>query len=243
MGYPTDFAAHIFYLLLSYAYIKKSKLRLIEYGLFLILAYIVYSYNNAKLDTICILILILIMNIYAWSLKRKIFIKIFSLSWLSVIVCCLFSVIISALFDPNNFFFSQLNLLLTGRLEIGHNALQIYKVNMFGQQIQQNGLGGISGYTMSLLGNISSYFYIDSSYIYILLSYGILFFVFFILKLALVSRKMIKMGDLLFPLILSVISISSIVDQNLFSLAYNPFILSLFASMRPSKTYYLRRIE
>ena len=61
--YATDFAAHIFYLVLMYFYLRSGKFNLIEIMLFLYSSFFIANQCDARLDSICI-IMIVFFSIY-----------------------------------------------------------------------------------------------------------------------------------------------------------------------------------
>ena len=72
--YTTDFAAHIFFMLLTAYYLYHKKLRWCHYIGTCVIAGVIYHYCNAKLDTICILLLAVVFGIYhimRWQKERE----------------------------------------------------------------------------------------------------------------------------------------------------------------------------
>lgn len=74
-------------------------------------------------------------------------------------------------FDSGSIFLNSVNNLLSGRITLGKQALQLYGIKPLGQNIYIRGNGGIQG-----LNNVTdAYFFIDSSFLDILIRYGAFF--------------------------------------------------------------------
>lgn len=146
-------------------------------------------------------------------------------------VMALGSILFSFIFNPNNQIFTTFDKILTNRLAMGHLALYEYPVKFFGQYISQNGSGGLSFETgLTSKGTNLAYFFIDSSYIKILLGFGVVFFLIYLYGL---SRSMyVNLGkeNYMLPIILTIICISSVIDQHMLEVAYNPFLICIITT-------------
>ena len=120
----------------------------------------------------------------------------------------------------------KLNNLLSRRLQYGSVYLKEYKYSLFGSYIEQHGNGG----TVEKLSQrgISSYTYIDISYMRIMFMFGILALLIVCVIHVIYCYKRIKKGDFLWPVCIALIAISAMIDQHLIDFAYNPFIFSFW---------------
>lgn len=124
--------------------------------------------------------------------------------------------------------YTWIDKLMSGRLTLGNVALSQYSIwKIFGQYIYSRGNGGISGQE----GFLNEYFYIDSSYLSILLKYGpiftLLLFLIFIFKLIEIYKK----EYWILSISLIVIFINAIIADFLYVPFVNPFILVLFCQL------------
>ena len=223
--YPTNFAAYLVYLILAYVYIRKDKLKVIDYLIFILCMYISYHYCDARLDSITI-ILISIFCIFKNVIQKclnnsKIVRLIFEYLFL---ICASLTIFFTLNYNSTSKFYQSIDHAFSGRLSIGHNMINEYGISLFGQNIILNGWGGKTEYSYDYVYN-----YIDSSYIRILLLYGIIIFIFAVIGNIYIAKKAIKKNDIYLIIILSIISINSIVAQHYMDFSYN-FLLIIYLS-------------
>ena len=73
------------------------------------------------------------------------------------------------------------------------------------------------------------YFFLDSSYISILLQYGLIMFVMILILWGIIGLRARKEKDWVLLWILAIIAFQSIMEQHLLDISYNPFLWILFA--------------
>lgn len=218
--YPTDFAAHVFYLVLSYCYIKGKNLRLFDYTLFLILAILLLYFCDARLDSISIILTVLAMLLLSFKKNRPIRRIINFLLSYSVPICATFFIILTIIYSPNNENLIKLNSLLSNRLSLGKYGIEEYGFSLFGKYIEMSGWGGLNGFNKK----ISTYFFIDSSFLKITLTYGIIFTLFICVMYVSFCKDRIKNNDILLPTLIALASLNSMIAHHFIDLAYNPFL-------------------
>lgn len=262
--YTTDFAAHIFFMLLIAYYLYQEKLRPYHYIGTCAIAGLIYYYCYAKLDTICILLMALFFGGYhvlKWQYGREktemqavaitpviekagtehkefafkrtnayyrwkgIWGKI---ALISMPVLTILMYYWSASYKIGNEFLEMIDETITGRLGLGNIGIKEYGITLFGQNIPMVGMGGSTE-------TPKDYFFIDSSYLFILLRYGIIFlFMVFIIYWA-ICHKYKK--DTTFILCIVLLAISCFIDHHLLDEAYNPLGYALFAKMGSTNFY------
>jgi hypothetical protein len=227
MIYPTNFAACVFFLVLAYCYLRHDKMNRFDYIGIMIIGSIVYIFTDARLDVITIILLLVALGIYQKRtvLKNK-YHLIIRLSVYIIPAAALFSLITSYLYHPTNFITGKLNSILSGRLNHAKDAFNNYPINLFGHDIPQTGWGGFRGYYG---GQNFHYFFIDCSYVRVLLMYGLIMFAWVIIGYVLVAKRYLRHNDSLFVLMIALVAISSIVDANLIEAATNPFMFAFLA--------------
>lgn len=110
--------------------------------------------------------------------------------------------------------------LISNRLRLQSHAMAEYGIRIFGQYIKMVGNGGSE--TLP-----ADYFFIDCSYYFIVLQYGLVFGVLVFAVYILCSKK--YRLDSYFQLVIIMIAINCMIAHHLLELAYNPFALALFA--------------
>ena len=128
--------------------------------------------------------------------------------------------------DAPSAFYNRFSFLASfrSRLEIGRAALSNYAVTLFGQHVPQRGNGGFT------IPDGDAYFYIDSSYIRVLVMYGSVIFIFALLLYAILSLRAAAAGNIYLLCILALIAVDSVTEQYFLNPACNPFFLLVFTN-------------
>lgn len=220
--YPSDLAARIFYLMLGYIVIKKFSLSLPEYISLISITITTYVVTDTKLDLILMVMLVLSAIFYKYI--SKILDCTNNIVLNSTIISFIFiNLFLAYIYNPNNFVFKIIDKVLTGRLYFGHVGFKDYNVTLYGQYVYQNGWGGIHK-------AVTNYFYIDSSWVRVLLMQGVIVYLFILWLIVRNTNNFLlnKKYGLLIALLFVVIS--SAIDQHLLELSYNFMFLATFAN-------------
>ena len=225
--YPTDFASHCFYLFLAISYLLKDKLIWTRSLFGVLLSAFIIKYCDARLNALSILLATVIFIYFYYSNGKKI--KIFALLPYSAVVFASVVTYFSYKFSWSNPFLVSINKLITGRLALGRNAFDTFGVHLFGTRNVQ--FIGSGGKTESVIG----YNYVDSSYVQMLFTYGIVPVVLLLIIYVVASRKQYKDGQYLLVAILSLIAFNCMIEAFWFVPTYNIFMFLLFTTNTFSK--------
>ena len=225
--YPTDFASHCFYLFLAISYLLKDKFIWTRSLFGVLLSAFIIKYCDARLNALSILLATVIFIYFYYSNGKKL--KIFALLPYSAVVFASIVTYLSYKFSWSNPFLVSINKLITGRLALGRNAFDTFGVNLFGTRNVQ--FIGSGGKTESVIG----YNYVDSSYVQMLFTYGIVPVVLLIIIYVVASRKQYKDGQYLLVAILSLIAFNCMIEAFWFVPTYNIFMFLLFTTNTFSK--------
>ena len=225
--YPTDFASHCFYLFLAISYLLKDKLIWTRSLFGVLLSAFIIKYCDARLNALSILLATAIFMYFYYSNGKKL--KIFALFPYSVVVFASVVTYLSYKFSWSNPFLVSVNKLITGRLALGRNAFDTFGVHLFGTRNVQ--FIGSGGKTESVIG----YNYVDSSYVQMLFTYGIVPVTLLIIIYVVASRKQYKDGQYLLVAILSLIAFNCMIEAFWFVPTYNIFMFLLFTTNTFSK--------
>ncbi|EQM53776.1 polysaccharide biosynthesis protein [Lactiplantibacillus plantarum EGD-AQ4] len=233
--YTTDFAAHIFYLCAAYLYLQARRFRLVMLIPALLGLVVVYQFTKTMTDTIALVVLISGYLVYVYRRKHR-HVKwlrpLLRYSFLTLPIASGLMIGLSNIFNYQDKLLATLNDALSTRLALGQNALLAYGVKLFGQSpIPINGWGGDRGQTVASGVGDATYFFIDSSFLNMLISYGLLFTVIVIAGITWFLYQRTRHNDYLLPVIMMAIAISSMFDQHFLEVTYNSFILMLFAEL------------
>ena len=225
--YPTDFASHCFYLFLAISYLLKDKFIWTRSLFGVLLSAFIIKYCDARLNALSILLATVIFIYFYYSNGKKL--KIFALLPYSAVVFASIVTYLSYKFSWSNPFLVSVNKLITGRLALGRNAFDTFGVHLFGTRNVQ--FIGSGGKTESVIG----YNYVDSSYVQMLFTYGIVPVVLLIIIYVVTSRKQYKDGQYLLVAILSLIAFNCMIEAFWFVPTYNIFMFLLFTTNTFSK--------
>ena len=220
--YPTDFASHCFYLFLAVSYLLKDKFIWTRSLFGVLLSAFIIKYCDARLNALSILLATVIFIYFYYSNGKKI--KIFALLPYSAVVFASIVTYLSYKFSWSNPFLVSINKLITGRLALGRNAFDTFGVHLFGTRNVQ--FIGSGGKTESVIG----YNYVDSSYVQMLFTYGIVPVVLLLIIYVVASRKQYKDGQYLLVAILSLIAFNCMIEAFWFVPTYNIFMFLLFTT-------------
>ena len=220
--YPTDFASHCFYLFLAISYLLKDKFIWIRTLFGVLLSAFIIKYCDARLNALSILLATVIFIYFYYSNGKKL--KIFALLPYSAVIFASVVTYLSYKFSWSNPFLVSVNKLITGRLALGRNAFDTFGVHLFGTRNVQ--FIGSGGKTESVIG----YNYVDSSYVQMLFTYGIVPVVLLLIIYVVASRKQYKDGQYLLVAILSLIAFNCMIEAFWFVPTYNIFMFLLFTT-------------
>ena len=220
--YPTDFASHCFYLFLAISYLLKDKFIWTRSLFGVLLSAFIIKYCDARLNALSILLATVIFIYFYYSNGKKL--KIFALLPYSAVVFASVVTYLSYKFSWSNPFLVSINKLITGRLALGRNAFDTFGVHLFGTRNVQ--FIGSGGKTESVIG----YNYVDSSYVQMLFTYGIVPVILLIIIYVIASRKQYKDGQYLLVTILSLIAFNCMIEAFWFVPTYNIFMFLLFTT-------------
>ena len=237
INYPTDFSAILFYLILAWFYIRGKKLKYIELGIAGLLGIFVYWFCDARMNTICIIGASLVFAVHKFFSKKaekkqkeyRICKPISMLLILSGILCSLVMTGLTMLYSPNNPIIAFIDNALSSRLRLGHKGIDIYGFTLWGQNIPMIGLG-------STTKDVDFYFFLDSSYIYNLLQFGLLIAVLLLAAWTMISGKAYIKKEWELLLILAIIAVQCMVEHHMVSVAFNPFWMALLGELSVETT-------
>lgn len=226
---PTDLAARWFYLSLAYVSYKNMTLKKIEILNIFLISIIMYIITDTRLDLLLsiLLVIVLVFKEQVIDIVKKL--TEYKLIYLIPIIVSFITIILGYTYNSKNYIFSMLNKLLSDRLALEKRAFNDYNVKLFGQYVHQNGYGrGVK---------VTDYFFIDSSYVRILMMLGVV--TFFIIMFFLISIEKKFLDEKLYGMVIALLFmvLSSSIDQHLLEISYNTMFLVQFATLSNTQKY------
>ena len=221
LGFYYTTICHFYFMSIVLAYlVYREKLKLIEYAAIFVINLILFLLGDTKAP-FAYITLVLIMHFILEKFDKSFIYKIFeNFTIISYPFCFIVSYITYILYNPANPIFEMINRILTGRLGLTQNALKANVITIFGQTSPIWKAGE---------------FYIDSSFIIMLVLNGVLVTIIclaFSTFFCYISAKT-KKTALLIALLL--IAIRSMYDFGFMAMQLSPFTLLFY----PVLTEYL----
>jgi hypothetical protein len=228
--YPTDFAAHVFSCAMCYVYLRHESIRYLELlGLGLIGALTFYL-TDARLNTICFALLVVVFAFHKWDSRRKEkkggtyeMNRVWSvLLAVSPVLCGGFMILVSALYAPERKLLAWINRVLNSRLAYGNKAINLYGFTLWGQWLPSQGNGNTTA-------EQTHYFFLDSSYVNIVMYYGVVVLTCVLLMWLLIAFRARREKNWALLWIVAIYSVQCMVEHHMLEIAYNPFLWALLA--------------
>ena len=226
----TDFAAHYFWIIAPYLWIRGKKITWGEIFALTALTAVVYSLTGSTNLLLCCGLLL------AFAVVIKVFHKITEAennSFVSAVrktvsVCSKFSylifaavsIILSASYSLSNPLLNRLNTVFHNRFSYGHRGIAEYGIHLFASDVPNYGIDTSAD---------DFYNFIDNSYVNILVGSGIILLLFYICFMTFIQVRHKKY--IYGAVILAVCALSCVEEHHFAEIAYNFFPLLLFADI------------
>lgn len=230
MAYTTFVASHLFFSALAYCYVRFGKLKWFDYIGIAVVATIAMVYTDTRLDFYAMLLMIPVMWVTQRAAEGKRFSRmIASFWWMAMPVLAVITITAAYFFEDSNHIYRKFNELLSGRLSLSRKAFRLYDPNLIGRFIHEKSFGGVKGKTFANQnqnGLSADYFYIDSSFVRMLLLWGLIIFVLFIVIMTFIAIVSTVQKEYALSAIVMLVAINSMVEPHAVQLIYNVFILA-----------------
>lgn len=227
--YFATFGPNLFlHTVLAYIASRKNRIKLSRW----ILIEIVNMWFYKMTDTLAVFIIINagIVLYYVFNIEKvkqvlfegKVFKRILEVS---PFACAIVTILAQYFYIEhyNEPMYMAVNVALSNRPYFGKIAIETYGISLFGQPITW--LTGIDGTKVSGM----DYFYVDSSYLQVLLKYGIIMLVVLCAVMMVVQCYSVLTRNVYMCLGCALFLIHCITDPQLLSFRYNPFIIASIA--------------
>lgn len=223
--YPTDFCSHIFFLVVCWLWLKEEKTTFPEIGGIAVLAAFAYLACNARTTALTLLLIAVWMLIVKWRAhknngKYQMTKPLWVCCFLAPLAGACFMTIASVLYSESNRFLVLVDKATSGRLSIGHEGFLRYNLTLFGQPVAMNGNGGTTVAPRD-------YFFLDCSYINILLRYGAVALLLVLCILFYLTLNEKRKGAFVRVGLLGIVALQCVIEQHLMEIGHSPLLLLL----------------
>lgn len=231
--YPTDFAAYVAFLMLSYACIRDEYITYTEITIMILIMLAIYYITDARTNfalmflTVLVCAFLKIFSLKKYFIENRIILRRGGIIF--QIIACVGVWILSLIYDSSGLLMNTFDRILSGRLSLGRIALDKYSPKAFGQMIIEHGSGQSIDYS-------DNYFFIDSSYMSIGLKYGMIMLGLIIFLNCNAISRMIKNEKILWSIMMIIIVIQGMTEHHLIQYWYNPFLVFFFSKLTSGKS-------
>lgn len=220
--YPTDFAAHVFYLVIAASCLMEDKIKVWKTIPIISLAFFVYTKCDARTSFLCMILLVgVLLFIKYFKDKMENNSPIYYMTNSLMILLAGIYIVLTHAFNIEDERMLKINDILSYRLYYSDIAIQKYEYKLFGQNIEQKGWG--NGFDIDY-----EYFFLDDSYIRVALMYGVVLFVVMLIIFYLCGIYAINCRRVIVLFGISIIAVHCFMEHHILDIAYNPMICFLF---------------
>ena len=241
--YPTDFAAHVFYMAMAALCMNNRRIHIADIVIVGALGVFVYKACSAFTGTMTLglaaigMIVVVIVQ-RGLEQKEELAGTDVPLGWWNGILrfLTLAPVFFAALFigmvhlyRPESAFWAKLDQILSLRLSVSAEGTANYAYRLFGQHVEEFGNG-------RSIETREHYFFLDDSYLRMALIYGIVILIVVLLMMIIIANRAVRYQRCMLYLAMLLIALHCFMEQHLLEMAFNPFILGMFADMDRERT-------
>lgn len=230
---------YLFHLLLMWWFVRQQRVTWFEIGAMTALVIYVYRLTDTRSAlmfsflAIMVFIIIKLFPRLEFAFAREKFLK------YGMFIIGAIPIVLTYFYNPSNGLMARINSVFTERLALGKIATQIFGIKPFGQSIEWTFYGDFPRTYAN--GETYSYFYVDSSFVNVLLNYGFMLLLFVWIGHYLLA-KVPYFNNKYFAVVILIIGLHSMFDPQLLEIQYNPFILALGYTISPIKAYGYQRV-
>lgn len=234
--YPTRFAAHIFYLMLWYWFLRSHKLKYFEILLPIAGGIFVLEFSDARGSGASLFLLALVMCYHTFRVrgakkKRKKYSMNRCLSLFlanSVTICAMLVTVITMLYERGNGLWGKIDGVFSGRLSLGSKAMHLLGFDVWSRYIRMDGGG-------EHLTQNPKYFTIDSAFLMFSIAYGIVMLVLLLILFWYIGVRAREQKQWILLWVMAFAAVHSTVEPHIISLNYCPLLLASFANLRKKR--------
>jgi len=219
--YPGQMIMMLFPIVLMHFYLRSGKVNKKDIALWTLITIFAFLICKTIMGTLLILIYLFIISLPNRKIiKNKKFVeKIPVICWLITGALLLWE-------NAGGIIINIIDSIVNHRLNLGITFIKAYGITLFGTGFTNAGSVGIE------MGS-SGYFYqyLDSEYMYTLVACGIIYAVLSIVLLVTLMRYVAHKGNYYLLISWTLLLINGIVNNGIFNITMNPFVISLCASI------------
>lgn len=227
-GYPTFLPKYFFSVTMTYLVLKRKEISVYDTIIIMVINIVLKQLTDTRAVFYCIVLFLAmcwLLRIMPYLFRTNLF-KYFIMLWMPFMM--VFSISLPLIYRKSNDLMYNLNAILSGRLALGHDAIEKYGLSLFGKEIKwSTGQYGITRF--------EEYFYVDSLYLNIALVYGIIVMLLFVVSFTMLGVKAYNENNYMICIVVIIIALFSFSDPEFFGVKNNPFLILIGMSILSNK--------
>ena len=232
-GHPNTAPAFSVFAFFLWAYLRNDRYSWGDAaGMLAIEGFLFYLTNSRSAFFLTALLVVLMMAFrYApASWDKTNIVKVLSIG--SILIVATFTIVLSVIYNPEIGWMEQLSSLLSGRIQLSHEALQEYGIPLLGQDVTFGGASNYNRFTGEWVTSTSTLI-VDCMYIRIPVQCGHLFFLSSLALCTATTRQLYKQNQLRVLAIIWVIALYGMVENCSSYLYFDIFLFLLALPLAP----------
>lgn len=215
----------VFYCVLMYLYLRGRRTSIAEYCVFFALSYYIYKLSTLRLTfALSLFTMALHFTLVKLDILRIQSRIVATLAGAAFPIGALATFLGMIMYDARSPFWIRIDDILNGRVALMSEGLQLYPINLFGNNIEMRG--------NNIYAEANNYFYIDSGFAYALLAYGLIFtIIVIVLYSSIFKYSCIINNKELFVWVASVL-LFTMINNTWVSIDHNPVLLCAIPAVK-----------
>jgi hypothetical protein len=220
MVYSTDLAAHLFGLVAAGCFLRRGKPSPLRFLFYVFVAeYFIWHITGCRNDTVAVALLLFGTFIYMFFDKAFLWLcKIFRYAMkYSYLIFFFGSLLLTVYYSGGSIGSFPGSETLAARFDLGRQGFEKYPITLIGTIVEEMGAG--------VIVEEGEYFFIDSSYVRMLLLFGILITAAFLTAMTVFQHRSVESGRYYVAFVCAVFALTAFVDHHICDPSY--FILGI----------------
>lgn len=224
---PNCLILQVFQICMLYVLVESNEKKIYSFLILGVIASVIYFITDSRMGIFCILLLIIAYYISDLEFVKRLLdkLKIF----FKALPILLASVVIVLTFLHKTYNLEKLDIVSTSRLQYSSEAVEKYGIKLFGNKIVW------IGQRTDVENDGSAYNYVDSSYLNILLNFGVVVFAFILYCLVRMTESAYKNQNYLLVLLIAIMEVYCFLDSWLMGMQFNTILFTLSEIIYPLK--------
>ncbi len=229
-SHPNQLGMRIFQIIACCCYLRRNQMNMLDILLIGLGAVFCYYIPNSQAAVVCLLLLYVLFFLHRRCKKRYLEDIFLSVLVIGAGFLNVASIILSRIDVLQSPFLARMDKLISRRFSEGHVVWEIYGSSFFGREIILNDASRAAN-------GLQQRIYLDNTYLYLLLRYGIIVYVLFSLVYLYAMYYYRKKGEGFMVIFFFIYAVYGLIEYNLCAVTLNMFLLAIPAALWHGEGY------